>query len=66
MSTIAVIIKSRVTLGGGDTLSNLFYYLLLGLIIGFVVNYFDLSAKKGIIIAIVIGGLAGILSTYIF
>ncbi|WP_166668722.1 hypothetical protein [Halanaerobium saccharolyticum] len=47
-------------------MSNLFYYLLLGLIIGFVVNYFDLSAKKGIIIAIVIGGLAGILSTYIF
>ncbi|TDO92063.1 hypothetical protein DFR79_10889 [Halanaerobium saccharolyticum] len=47
-------------------MSNLYYYLIMGLIIGFIINYFDFSAKTGFITAIVIGALAGILSTYIF
>lgn len=55
----------KLILYGGDTLLNLFYYALLGAVIAFIINYFDLSAKKSLILAIVIGGLAGILSTYI-
>ncbi|MFN2339729.1 MAG: hypothetical protein ABR547_00470 [Halanaerobium sp.] len=47
-------------------MSNLIYYALLGAAIGLIINYFKLSAKKGFILAIVIGALAGILSTYIF
>jgi F0F1-type ATP synthase assembly protein I len=56
----------KITKVGGATLSNLIYYALLGALIGFIINYLDISAKKGLVLAIVIGALAGILSTYIF
>ncbi|MFP4021770.1 MAG: hypothetical protein ACLFUK_09195 [Halanaerobium sp.] len=47
-------------------MSNLFYYALIGVIIGLMTNYFNLSVKKSLILAVVIGGIAGILGTYIF
>jgi len=47
-------------------MSNLVYYAFLGAVIAFLINYFDLSTQKSLALAIVIGGLAGILSTYIF
>ncbi|MFW6229943.1 MAG: hypothetical protein ACOC4L_03070 [Halanaerobium sp.] len=47
-------------------MSNLIYYGILGALVAFIINYFDLSPKKSLILAIIIGGIAGIISTYVF
>ena len=52
-------------LNGGGILSDSLFYAVLGAIIGFSVNYFDLSAKKSILLAAAIAAFAGILGRFI-